>query len=190
MCDIPVFYATTEGQTRRIADRIAARIREHGLSSEAISLEAPEAMQGEWETAPAIVIGASLHGGRHQKEAARFVRLHRDLLNQSISALFSVSLTAASKRAGEADKARRIAETFAEELGWRPHVVVSLAGRLAYTQYGFLKRWIVRAIARHEGGSTDTTRDFEYTDWAAVGQFADRIVAAVHAGAPRASAPA
>jgi menaquinone-dependent protoporphyrinogen IX oxidase len=27
MCDVPVFYATTEGQIRRIADRIADQIR-------------------------------------------------------------------------------------------------------------------------------------------------------------------
>ena len=43
----------------------------------------------------------------------------------------------------------------------------------------------MRAIASREGGSTDTTRDHEYTDWQAVTQFADRIVDTVRAGAVR-----
>jgi menaquinone-dependent protoporphyrinogen IX oxidase len=31
MRDVPVFYATTEGQTRRIAERIAADLQARGL---------------------------------------------------------------------------------------------------------------------------------------------------------------
>jgi menaquinone-dependent protoporphyrinogen IX oxidase len=33
MCDVPIFYATSEGQTRRIAERIAQQVRKHGLDS-------------------------------------------------------------------------------------------------------------------------------------------------------------
>ena len=32
MIDVPVFYATTEGQTRRIAEFMAAALRDQGLS--------------------------------------------------------------------------------------------------------------------------------------------------------------
>ena len=60
-------------------------------------------------------------------------------------------------------------------------LTASLAGRLAYTQYGFVKRWIMWGIARREGGSTDTTRDHDYTDWREVARFADRVGAAVRA---------
>jgi menaquinone-dependent protoporphyrinogen oxidase len=185
MCDIAVFYTTTEGQTRRIAERIASRCRERGLSSEAVCVGTTDAAAVDWSAARAIVVGASLHGGRHQKEAARFIRMYRHRLNAGVSAFFSVSLAAASKRPGEAATARRIAATFAEQAGWHPSFIASLAGRLAYTQYGFFKRWIMRAIARHEGGSTDTTRDHEYTDWDAVTRFADEVVAAVRSSAVR-----
>jgi menaquinone-dependent protoporphyrinogen oxidase len=185
MCDIPVFYATTEGQTKRIAERIAAHFRERGLSSEAFRVGAPETAAVDWSTAHGIVVGASLHGGRHQKEAAEFIRMYRHRLNAGISAFFSVSLAAASKRPDEAETARRIAEMFAEQAGWHPSSIASIAGRLAYTQYGFFKRWIIRAIARREGGSTDTTRDHEYTDWDAVARFADGVVGAVRASAAR-----
>jgi menaquinone-dependent protoporphyrinogen oxidase len=185
MCDIPVFYATTEGQTRAIAERIASRIRDQGLSSEAFSVALPDAATVDWSGARAIVVGASLHGGRHQKEAAEFIRRYRHRLNAGISAFFSVSLAAASKRPDEVEAAARIAKAFAERMDWRPTAIVCVAGRLAYTKYTFSKRWIMRAVARREGGSTDTTRDHEYTDWDAVNRFADQIVDSVRPAGAR-----
>jgi menaquinone-dependent protoporphyrinogen IX oxidase len=38
MCEVPVFYATSEGQTRRIAERLADQIRRHGLDSRAVAI--------------------------------------------------------------------------------------------------------------------------------------------------------
>ena len=35
---VPVFYVTTEGQTRQIAEEIAATLREQGFDSEALEL--------------------------------------------------------------------------------------------------------------------------------------------------------
>jgi menaquinone-dependent protoporphyrinogen oxidase len=83
-----------------------------------------------------------------------------------------VSLGIASKRPGEADEARRIARSFVEEAGFLPRRVVCFPGRLAYTHYGFLVRFIMKRIARREGGPTDTSRDHELTDWSEVARFA------------------
>ena len=41
-----------------------------------------------------------------------------------------------------------------------------------YTQYGWFKRRVMRAIVKREGGDTDMSHDYEYTDWNAVDQFA------------------
>lgn len=38
MGSVPVFYATTEGHTRLIAEQIASTFREQGLDSEACAL--------------------------------------------------------------------------------------------------------------------------------------------------------
>lgn len=70
------------------------------------------------------------------------------------------------------------------QAGWNPSIVATIAGRLAYTQYGFLKRWIMRAIASREGGATDTTRDHEYTDWTTVERLADAVVHTVRERMP------
>ncbi len=50
-----------------------------------------------------------------------------------------------------------------------------IAGALKYTQYNWFIRWVMKGIARKEGGSTDTSRDHEYTDWRQVAAYARRL---------------
>lgn len=179
MCDIPVLYATTEGQTRRIAERVAARLRELGFFSEAICVTSDQATHLNWTHVRGVVVGASLHNGKHQRSATAFVVAHRDRLNAGYSAFYSVSLAAASRKPEEVAAARRLAVSFAEEVGWQPDRVMCFAGRLAYRTYGFFTRLLMRAIAKREGGSTDTSRDHEYTDWPEVTRFADEVARGV-----------
>jgi len=171
-CEVPVFYATTEGQTRRIAGHVAATLRGLGLDSRAVDVRSREAAAIDWTRVRGALVGASLHAAGHQRAARRFVRAHAGALNRIPAAFFSVSLSAASQNPAEVEEAARLARTFPEAAGWTPAVVSSIAGRLAYQEYGFLKRLVMRKIAEKEGGPTDTTRDYEYTDWAQVDRLA------------------
>lgn len=175
MCEVPVFYATSEGQTRRIAERIAARIRERGVDAEAIEIGSRDLTGADWEDTRAVVLGASLRYGRHQASAAAFVRRHRAELSARPSAFFSVSLSAVSKNLAEVAAARQIAESFVDRAGWHPLTVGCFGGRLAYTKYGFLLRFLMRQIAKSHGGPTDTSRDHEYTNWDEVLRLADTV---------------
>jgi len=171
MGNVPVFCATTEGQTRRIATEIAATLREQGFVSDVHCLS--EAMPVvDWSNVRAAVVGASIHAGRHQKTAADFVRREAGHLSACPSAFFSVSLSAASRNPAEVDAARGLATHFVRQAGWEPTRVLSVAGKLAYSQYGFFIRQIMRFIAWREGAPTDTSRDYEFTDWNVVRQFA------------------
>lgn len=76
------------------------------------------------------------------------------------------------------------ATAFAREAGWAPHRIVLVAGALKYLEYDFLKRMIMRMIAKKEGRDTDTTKDYEYTDWDAVRSFSDEFVAVKAKTAP------
>jgi menaquinone-dependent protoporphyrinogen oxidase len=180
MCEVPVLYATTEGQTRRIAERIAGQLREHGLDAVAIDVESRDAEAIQWDRVRGVCLGASIHVQSHQRAALDFARRHARAMMEKPSTFFSVSLAAASKSAQEVEAAMRLARNFEVATGWHPTEVVSLAGRLAYTQYGWFKRQVMRHIASKEGGSTDTTRDHEYTDWAVVDGLAHRLANEIH----------
>jgi menaquinone-dependent protoporphyrinogen oxidase len=175
MCEVPVFYATSEGQTRRIAQTLASEPRALGAESEAIEIQSAAAETFEWTGARAVVIGASVHAGRHQREAVAFVRRHLEALNERSEVFISVSLAIASALPNEVDAARKIAQAFSGELGWRPVRTVCIAGRLAYTQYGWLTRFVMRRIAAKAGGATDTRRDHELTNWAEVRELAKAV---------------
>jgi menaquinone-dependent protoporphyrinogen oxidase len=171
-CDVPVLYATSEGQTRRIAEHIADMLRDSGLDSRCLEVGSREAAELDWTRVRAAVLGASLHIGRHQRRALAFARRHADALNACPTAFFSVSLSAGSRNPTEVEAAETLARAFVDTVRWHPRRIACFAGRLAYTQYGLLKRFVMRRIARREGAPTDTGRDYEFTDWAAVSRFA------------------
>lgn len=50
---------------------------------------------------------------------------------------------------------------------------MSFAGALQYREYNFPTRTLMRLLMRRGGHPTDTSRDYEYTDWVAVDRFAD-----------------
>jgi menaquinone-dependent protoporphyrinogen oxidase len=175
MCEVPVFYATTEGQTRRIAERFAARLHEHGLDSGAIAIASAEAGTIDWRQVRGACLAASLHRQHHQAEAVAFATRHHRELSDVPSLFISVSLSAASKNASEVQAAATLAQAFTVDTGWTPWKTATVAGRLAYTQYNWLVRWMMRRIARKEGASGDTSRDHEYTDWDEVARLADRL---------------
>ena len=187
MCEAPVFYATTDGQTQRIAEALSASLRHHGLESRAIDVASADARTFRWDRTRAVMLGASLHAGRHQSAAAAFVRAHLAALNARPSVFFSVSLSICSSIPDDVAAAKRIAQAFPDDLGWRPLRVVSVGGRLAYTRYGWLKRRMMRSIARRAGGPTDTSRDHELTNWDEVRATAAALAASLQ---PRAAAAA
>jgi len=55
---------------------------------------------------------------------------------------------------------------------------------LRYSRYDPITRWIMKKIAAKEGGPTDTSRDYELTDWEAVDHFAEKLTAGFHAATP------
>jgi menaquinone-dependent protoporphyrinogen oxidase len=175
MRDVLVFYATTEGQTRRIAERIASDMRARGFNSRAIDVSSVDPARVDWDNVRGVLLGASLHAGRHQRGAAMFAKAISPRLGLYPSAFFSVSLSAGSANPEEVQTAARVAREFASAAGWNPSEIVCFAGRLAYTRYGWLTRWMMKRIAKKEGGPVDTTRDHELTDWDAVARFTTRM---------------
>lgn len=180
MDELPVFYATTEGQTRRIAERLAALLHDRGIDSQAIDVTSSDARHPDWPRIRAVAIAASVHVGRHQSAIEDFIRAHHAELNSRPSVFLSVSMRAASPAPAERHAAQLFARTFAIGTGWQPLHVVAVAGRLAYTKYGWLTRFFIKRIARRAGLATDTRQDHEYTDWSQIARLADDLAATLH----------
>ena len=188
-----VFYATREGQARRVAERVAAGLQERGLDVDLFDVRTLH-NSPSWPAYRAIFVVASVHLGRHEREMRRFVTQYHGELEGAGASLLSLSLSQAGaqdeaappdrRRQASAD-VRRMIDAFVADTGWTPVHTLPVAGALAYSKYNFLVKLVMKQIARHNGASTDTSRDWEFTDWQAIDGFV-RFVAE-HADLARAS---
>ena len=183
MLRVLIAYGTSEGQTGRIAEYLADVIRSHG--QEAFLVDVERASAPPPDGYDAVIVGASIHMGRHERNVVHYVRRNRAALERLPSAFFSVSLAAHDKTEQAHNEVEGYIDKFIQQTGWRPHRVGLFAGALLYTQYGFFTRWIMHKIARDKGNpDTDTSRDYVYTDWGRVERFAEEFLEAfVPAGA-------
>ncbi|WP_224334898.1 flavodoxin domain-containing protein [Haloprofundus halobius] len=169
MANFLVYYGTGEGQTAKVTDRIAERLDERGHDVTAVN--ASKSPDGISVTAfDAVLVGASIHGGKQQQAVVRFVDANRDALATKPTGFFQVSLSSADER-GEAQAAGYV-DGFVSETDWHPDRIGLFGGALRYSEYGFLKRLVLKQIAKRALPDTDTSRDVEFTDWAEVDAFA------------------
>jgi len=184
MKPVLVLYATREGHTQRIAQRVADDVAARGVRADLIdAAHFPEGLT--LENYSAAIVAASIHREHHEKEVVEFVKKRVHQLEQIPTAFLSVSLSEASvedpaapptRRAQAAADVQRMIDRFLAETGWLPSKIKAVAGAMMYSRYNFVLRFIMKRIAARAGGSTDTSRDHVYTDWTALDRFAEEIV--------------
>lgn len=180
MTKILIVYGSGEGQTAKIAHEIAETLT--GLAAQAdmfSGTEIPADM--DLQTYDGVIIGASIHLDKYQKYMLDFAKRHAEILTAKPAAFFSVCLTAAGDSSDERARVDAYLAEWAQETGWEPALVGNFAGALRYTQYGFVKRFIMRSIAKKSTGDVDTSRDYEYTDWESVAEFAENVLMLIRA---------
>jgi menaquinone-dependent protoporphyrinogen oxidase len=165
---ILIVYGTTEGQTRKISHFMEAVLKDVG--HEVTVADASEAPPSP-SSYDAVIIGASVHIHKYQSAVLHYIARHIEALNKKPAAFFSVCLAVASDLEEEHKEAKKITTDFLKRIGWEPLMTTQVAGALKYTQYDFFTRLIMKMIAKREGRTTDTSRDYEYTDWNAVREF-------------------
>jgi menaquinone-dependent protoporphyrinogen oxidase len=178
MAKIYLPYGSVEGQTARITDYIAELIRAHGHEADAVDLKhAGDTLPGGYD---AVIVAASVHVGKHEGYVTDFVRKNRGEFERLPSALISVSLAAH----GDEENAEGYVAKFEQETGWHPAHVGIFSGALLYTRYNFLKRQLMKKIAKDKGSADlDTTRDYVYTEWDGVKHFTEDFLAGLPAPA-------
>jgi menaquinone-dependent protoporphyrinogen oxidase len=170
MFRILVVYGSTYGQTDRVAHRIAAVLSSAGHMVDIHKADRlPDSL---WLASyDGFVVAASVLMGHHQEYVRDFVRRNATLLNEAPSAFVSVCGAAGS----DPSQAQAYIDSMLRETGWRPTVTRSFTGAVAYTRYGWWFRWYLKMISRRKGLPTDTSRDWDFTDWGAVERFAEEL---------------
>jgi menaquinone-dependent protoporphyrinogen oxidase len=173
-----VLYATREGQTRKIAEYVARVMRSRGDVVDVVDAAALPA-GFDLGAYAGVVLAASVHVGKHEREAVDFVKTHREALDRLPTAFLSVSLSEATvenatapseKRAQASADVKRLVDAFCADTGLHPERVWPVAGALVFSAYGPLKRFVMRLIARR-AGEKDLEHDHEYTDWRGLDRF-------------------
>jgi menaquinone-dependent protoporphyrinogen oxidase len=174
---ILVAYATSEGHTARVAASIGEGLAARGHEVVEVDLRRSMPDPAGFD---AVVIGGSVHAGRFQDTLQSYVAAYGPRLNKMPSWFFAVSLSE-GVRLGRFTHENALSQmdAFLGEFGWKPREALSVGGALMYREYSWPKRMLMKQILSKNGGQTDTSRDWEYTDWDAVRAFAGRIAEAV-----------
>ncbi len=189
MSRVLVAYATREGQTHEIADHVAARLRARGAEVDVVDVKSPPTAPDRAGYAH-VVLAASLHLGKHEREMLAFIAANKAWLDATPTSLLSVSMSEAGaedpartpeQRAKAAADVKRTIDELLAETKLHPGRVKPVAGALKYREYGWLIRFVMKRISKAEGGPTDTSRDYEMTDWGSLDRFADEIASSLAA---------
>ena len=167
-----ILYGTTEGQTRKIAEFVANRLRDRG---DAVTLT--DAADAPWDLRPsdfeAAILAGSLHAGIYQSSLIHFARKHHEQLKGMRALFLSVSLSAAGKDPDELKGIAVCADRFRNETGWTNAEVHHVAGAFRFAEYDFFKRWVMKIIAWERNLQTGGVVELELTDWDGLAKIVD-----------------
>ncbi|MGA8292228.1 MAG: menaquinone-dependent protoporphyrinogen IX dehydrogenase [Rhodoplanes sp.] len=172
-----LYYASHDGQARKIATRIAERLAAHGIAATPTDLATTQPSPAELAQAGLVVAVLAVRYGRHLPEAIEFVKTFALLDRPPPLALASVNLTARKPGKDTAEGSAYLRKLIARN-GLKPALATAFAGKLDYPRYGFFDKHIIRFIMLMTGGPTDRSTVIEYTDWDKVDAFADGIAEA------------
>ena len=168
MAKILILYSSTLGQTRKIGDRLQQVIEQQGHEVTLVSIE--DESQVDLQTFDKIVIGASIHYGKHSPKIINFIKRNKLLLDSKPNAFFSVNIVARKPDKNQPDTNPYLRK-FLKQIAWNPRELAVFAGKLEYPKYSFFDRLMIRLIMFITKGPTDPNTVIEYTDWKQVEAF-------------------
>ncbi len=166
-----IIYSSTDGQTKKICERIMENL----INKSSVNLVSiNEALNLDMESYEKIILGASIRYGRYNSLVLEFVNKNLKTLQKKYSAFFSVNVVARKENKNTPLSNPYIKKFFAGT-DWRPNLVSVFAGKVDYPNYNFLNKFIIKFIMFITKGPTDTSISYEFTDWDKVKLFADEI---------------
>jgi menaquinone-dependent protoporphyrinogen oxidase len=169
MTRILVVYGTTDGHTAKVAAAIADTLRAGGALVDVHQAGRAHCLPDGYD---GVIVASPVRAGKYLKAVRAWARAHAGVLNARTTGFVSVCLGILQHDAAVDRDLSSIVSRFLTETGWRPTVTKPVAGALRYTRYNWLIRLMMKRIAAKAGGDTNTARDYEYTDWQDLREFA------------------
>jgi menaquinone-dependent protoporphyrinogen oxidase len=170
MSRILIAFASSHGQTQKIAESIARDLRRSGHVVElANALEGTPPPVQDYD---AVILGSRVHFGTHARPIVSYIAANRAALEEIPSYFFSVSMSTVGTHAHDPEG---VLSRLFMITRWQPREALAFSGGLPYRQYGPVLRTAMKLVSKHNGHATDTSRDHEYTDWSQVRRFATRV---------------
>ena len=174
---IAIYFASHDGQTRKIVDRLATLLDASGVDTTITDLSASPSPAIDAE-ADLVLLATAIRYGFHLPAARRFLtRLRAEVPDQRI-AVVSVNLTA-RKPGRQTAEGNVYLRNWLKRTGLRPALAAAVAGRLDYPAYRWFDRMMIQAIMTISGGPTDPATAIEYTDWEDVENLSQKLTALV-----------
>ena len=174
MARILLAYSTVDGHTRKICERLRAQLEALGHTVALHSIAAKQ--HPSLQSFDKVVIGASIRYGKHPPVVAEFIEQHRRELETRPSAFFTVNVVA-RKPGKDTPEGNPYMRKFLRTIDWRPALLGVFAGKIDYQKYTFTDRHVIRFIMLLTRGPTNLDACVEFTDWAAVDAFGQRVAA-------------
>jgi len=168
---IAILYSTVDGQTLKICNKLKEILVQKENTVELFSIEDFEGEIAEYDK---FVIGSSIRYGKHNPKIIEFINQHKQELDATKNAFFSVNLVARKPEKAMPETNPYFIK-FLKEVNWIPKVSAVFAGKLDYQKYSFTDRLMIRLIMWMTKGPTDPKTEIEYTDWNTVKEFAGTL---------------
>ena len=143
MAKILILYASTDGHTKKICNRLQKVIEQLGHQVTLVSVN--EENQIDVQAFDKIVIGASIRYGKHSPKITDFINRNKLLLESKPNAFFSVNIVARKPEKNQPDT-NPYMRKFLKQITWRPRELAVFAGKLEYPKYSFFDRLMIRLI--------------------------------------------
>ncbi len=178
MTNIAILYASSEGQTAKVSRYIKELLTKKGFKAEVYNLnDLPKKFSITGYKG--IIVGASVHIGSHQKYGIEYVKDNIESLNEVKSAFFSICLAKINNSEKTIGRGEKQLQRFLKKTGWKPDKTAVFSGALKYSKYGFMKKVLMKFISKLMGEETDTSKDYEYTEWNKVEKFVNEFMSEI-----------
>ena len=166
-----LIYATVDGHTYKICQKLEAVLTQHQQPVEVINIED---FDGDLSRFDRLVLGASIRYGVHDKKIVELINTRQQELETKKTAFFSVNLVARKPEKSSPETNPYVVKFF-KKISWRPNMTETFAGMLDYPRYSFFDRTMIQLIMWMTKGPTDPKTVKEYTDWKKVEAFGLRL---------------